>query len=97
LVKDGGFVTCYDTATGRIIYEKQRLPEAGDYYASPVIAGARIYVCSARGRVLVLNPGDKLDVIANNNLGEPIFATPAFSGSAMYVRSGGHLWAFGEK
>jgi outer membrane protein assembly factor BamB len=97
LVKDGGFVTCYDSATGRILYEKQRLPEAGDYYASPVAAGGRIYVCSGRGRILVLKPGDKPDVIANNNLGETIFATPAFSGSAIYVRSGGHLWAFGEK
>ena len=97
LVKDGGFATCYDTATGRILFEKQRLPEAGDYYASPVAAGGHIYVCSGRGSVLVLKPGDKLDVIANHKLGEPIFATPAFVGNAIYIRTGGHLWAFGTK
>jgi len=97
LVKDGGFATCYDTAGGRILFEKQRLPEAGEYFASPVAAGGNIYVCSGRGSVLVLRPGDRLDVIANNKLGEPIFATPAFAGNAIYIRTGAHLWAFGAK
>jgi hypothetical protein len=45
----------------------------------------------------VFTPGDKLDVLARNDLGEDIFATPAVVGGTIYVRTSGHLWAFGEK
>jgi hypothetical protein len=42
-------------------------------------------------------PGDKLDVLARNDLQEEIFATPAVSGGTRYVRTSGHLYAFGGK
>ena len=40
--------------------------------------------------------GDTLDVAAVNKLGESVRATPGIAGETLYVRSPGHLWAFGE-
>jgi hypothetical protein len=36
------------------------------------------------------------EVLARNDLGEPILATPALAGGRLYVRTEGHLYAFGE-
>jgi hypothetical protein len=47
--------------------------------------------------VVVFAARDKLDVLARNDLGEEIFATPAVAEGTLYVRTSGHLWAFGEK
>jgi len=45
--------------------------------------------------VFVLGTGDGLEIVARNELGERIFATPAIVENTMYLRTEGHLWAFG--
>ena len=95
LVKDGGLATSYDTVAGQPLYDQRRLGAAGDYYASPILAAGRIYVCSARGVVTVLDAAaEKLTVLAANALKEPIFATPAIVEDAIYIRTDANLWAF---
>ncbi len=95
LVKDGGVATCYDAASGRLIFEKQRLGADGDYFASPILADGRIFTASVRGVVSVVEAtGDKLNVLARNDLGEAITATPAIVGDTIFVRTAAHLWAF---
>jgi hypothetical protein len=98
VVQDGGLVTCTDSATGRIIYERERLaPDgSGDYFASPVMANGHIYFCSSRGVVSVIDAADKIKILAQNKLNDPIAATPAIADNKLYVRSAGTLWAFGE-
>jgi outer membrane protein assembly factor BamB len=96
LTRNGGIETCLDAQTGKVLY-RQRNGAGGPYYSSPIVAGGRIYVGSGEGTVVVFAPGDKLDVLARNDLGEEIFATPAVTEGVLYVRTSGHLWAFGEK
>lgn len=96
MVTAGGIVTSVDAKTGKVIY-RGRVNAPGAYFASPVAAGGKVFVASAEGVVTVLGGGDTLEVLANNDLGEPIFGTPAPVGSALYVRSARHLWAFGSK
>ena len=38
--------------------------------------------------------GDRLEVLARNDLAEPVFATPAIADGTLYVRTNRHLWAF---
>jgi len=45
---------------------------------------------------VVFEAGDQLNVLARNNLGEPILATPAIVEDRLYVRTTGHLYAFGK-
>jgi outer membrane protein assembly factor BamB len=96
MVTSGGIVTCVEAKTGRLIY-RGRVNAPGAYYASPVAAGGKVFVASAEGVISVLGGGETLEVLANNDLGEPVYGTPAPVGSTLYVRSAGHLWAFGGK
>jgi hypothetical protein len=47
--------------------------------------------------VTVVKSADTLEILAKNDLGEPIFATPAPVGDTLYIRSSRHLWAFKTK
>ena len=88
-------MTCLDTKSGKVLY-RERNGAGGPYCSSPILAGGKIYVASGEGTIVVFAPGDKLDVAARNDLGEEIYATPAVVGGVMYVRTPGHLWAFGK-
>jgi outer membrane protein assembly factor BamB len=95
LVRDGGLLTSY-APDGTPHLDRRRLGVLGQYVASPVAADGRLYVASQSGTVVVVRAGDTLDVLARNDLGEPIVATPAIAADTLFVRSAGHLWAFGE-
>ena len=93
-VRDGGMVTSYEPATGRVTLNPQRLGVGGQYAASPVGAGGRIYTASVDGTIAVFEARDSLEVLSRNELGERIVATPAVGGDTLYVRTEKHLWAF---
>jgi outer membrane protein assembly factor BamB len=96
-VRNGGILSCLDAATGRLVY-RSRLGAAGPYFSSPIVAAGRVFVGSGEGSLVVLAPGDEMKVLARNNLGEPIFATPAVSPDGiLYVRTPSALYAFGER
>jgi outer membrane protein assembly factor BamB len=95
IVQDGGRVTCYEAKTGKPIYQQERLGAEGEYYASPVAANSRVYFCSTRGVVSVIECQDSLKVVAQNQLAERIVATPALADNKLYIRTATHLWAFG--
>ena len=90
-------VTCTDAASGKLLFDRQRLgaTAGGDYYASPVLADGRIYLCSTRGVVTVLEAVPALKILAQNEIGEPVLSSPALAGDNIYIRGGSHLWAFG--
>jgi outer membrane protein assembly factor BamB len=92
-VRDGGIVSCLDAETGKLIY-RERLGAAGAYFSSPVAGDGKIYAASLKGTVTVFAAGDKFDVLARNDLKEPISATPALVDGIIYVRTERHLFAF---
>ena len=94
-VKNGGLFSCYEARTGKVIYQDERLEAPGDYYASAVAVGGKVFLASQKGVVTVIAPGDELNVLARHDLHEQIFATPAIMEGTLYVRTAGHLWAFG--
>jgi len=89
VLNDEGSVHCLDAADGRIL-GKARLE--GKYAASPVYADGRIYCCSREGKTTVLEAGPVLKVLAENQLDGPVFASPAFSETAIYLRTDTHLY-----
>jgi outer membrane protein assembly factor BamB len=94
MVKNGGMFTCIEPRTGKPSYQEERLGAMGDYYASLVGAAGRIYVASQRGVVSVVKAGDAFEVLARNDLGEAVQATPVPIGDTLLVRSATHLQAF---
>ena len=93
LVKDGGMMSSLDAKTGKVIF-RNRLGATGIYYASPVAAGNHVYAASRDGVVVVIGADDKGEVLAKNDLGEAIVASPALVDGKLYVRTEGRLFAF---
>jgi len=96
MVKNGGMLTCLEPGSGKALYQEERLGAIGDYYASLVGSPGRVYATSQRGVVTVVRAGDAFGVLARNDLGEPVQATPVPVGDLLLVRSAGHLQAFRE-
>jgi outer membrane protein assembly factor BamB len=96
MIRNGGVLTCVDAATGHVVY-RGRVGASGPYFSSPVIAGGRLLVASGDGVVSVLGLGDDLQVLARNDLGETVMATPAVVGGVLYVRTASAILAFGGK
>jgi hypothetical protein len=94
VVKNGGIVTCLDAKTGELHY-RERLGTRGLNFASPVAGDGKIYVAALSGHVVVFEAGNKLKLLAKNDLGEPIAATPAIVEGKIYIRGQNHLFAFG--
>ena len=67
----------------------------GDFYASPVATAGKVYFAAQKGTVAVLAAADTFTALATNDLGEPIFATPAIVEGRIYLRTAGHLYCFG--
>jgi outer membrane protein assembly factor BamB len=95
LVRSGGLVACRVLDSGKLVYD-ERLGAAGGYFASPLGANGKVYLASDAGVVSVIDAADEFRVLARNDLGEGIFASPAAVEEALYVRSSKHLWAFGR-
>jgi outer membrane protein assembly factor BamB len=95
LLRDGGVLTCLETATGKELF-RERIGAAGQYIASPIVAGEKIIAASVRGVVTVIQVDGQLHVLARNNFEEKIFATPAVAENKIYLRTTGHLYALGE-
>jgi outer membrane protein assembly factor BamB len=93
-VTNGGTVSCMDAQTGKLVF-RGRLGAGGAYFSSPIAAGRRIYFASGEGVVTVIGGGDRLEVLAKNDLPEPIFATPAVIGDVIYFRTPTQMYAFG--
>ena len=95
LLRDGGVLTCLEAATGKEFF-RRRIGAAGQYTASPIAAGEKIITASVKGIVTVIHVDEELQVLARNDFGEKIFATPAIAENKIYLRTVGHLYALGE-
>ncbi len=85
-IAEGGLVHCWDVADGNLRW-RERLPK-GPESASPILAGGHIYHANEEGMLFVIKPDpDKLDIVAENQLGDEIFATPAILRDRILVRS----------
>lgn len=87
LIKGGGIATCYNTDDGTMLFGPQRIQSAGNYFASPVYGDGKIYICGENGKVVVLRSVPELDILAVNDLGDPILGTPAIANNSLYIRT----------
>jgi outer membrane protein assembly factor BamB len=94
MASDVGAVTAIDAATGKRIWQ-QRVE--GIFSASPVAGDGKIYFVSETGETIVLKSGRQPEVLARNDLGERLIASPAISNGQLFIRSDGQLFAIGKK
>ncbi len=96
MVNDGGIVTTINPATGDLIKQGRLMGALGNYYASPVAADGHVFFVSQRGAISVMPPTGDLTPIHVHDLGEDVYATPAFADGRIYVRTVEALYAFGQ-
>lgn len=83
-VTDRGVAMCWEAATGNEMW-KQRL--GGTFSASPVLVGETMYAVNERGTTFVFNATPKgYKLIAKNQLGSNVLATPTICGGRIYLR-----------
>jgi hypothetical protein len=83
-VLDAGIATCWKSDTGEELW-KERL--GGDFYASPVMVGNRIYASNVAGKTYVYEATPKsFKLLAQNQLGDQAYASPVICGNRLYLR-----------
>lgn len=97
LVKGGGISTCFDVGDGHSLWGPARIQNGGEYFASPISGDGKIYVAGENGRVVVLAVGEELEVLARNDMGESILATPAISDGRLFIRTRTKLFCVAGK
>ena len=94
---NSAILTCLNAATGKPIFEAQRLQDLNNVYASPVGAADRVYIVGRDGTTVVLKRGSTLEVLAVNKIEDPIDASPAIAGKQMFLRGRKYLYCLAEK
>jgi len=92
VVTDGGVASCFEAATG----ERHWMERIGTHYSSSLVeAGGLVYFTSDEGHTKVVRPGPKLEIVAENKLGEYCYSSPAISHGQILFRGEQHLIAIG--
>jgi outer membrane protein assembly factor BamB len=92
VLQDRAMLTCFENDTGKVVYEKQRLPR-GTYSASPLLAVGRLYVTSEDARTMVIAAGPEFKVLAENKLDDAYtLSSIAVAGEQLFIRTSGHLY-----
>jgi outer membrane protein assembly factor BamB len=88
-------VSCLDAESGKVLWESTLPKGPAIYYASPMIAGERLYCGRSDGTVFCGRiTGKGLTEVTVNELSEPLVATPVATGDSLLVRTHEHLWCF---
>jgi outer membrane protein assembly factor BamB len=66
LRKNLGVLYCVEAASGRLVYE-ERIPGAGQFYASPVLAGDRLLCVARNGVLFVLAAKPQFELIGRSD------------------------------
>ncbi len=83
--------------TGEKVIDSQRLDGIRSLYSSMVAANGHVYVTGREGKTLVLKHGNEFNVVATNDLGEPVDSTPAIVGNELIIRGANSLFCFENK
>jgi outer membrane protein assembly factor BamB len=87
-----GQLSCLDAKTGKPHYMAQRVSGLDSIYASPVAANGHVYLTGRSGTTVVIKDSESLSVVATNNVGETVDATPAPVGNELFIRGEKHLF-----
>lgn len=95
LVRDRGQVECIDPATGETVWSDAFPKSRSNYYASPLIAGGKLYAPREDGRVFVASVANgKFELLAENDFEEPVIGSPVPAENRLFIRGEKHLFCF---
>lgn len=80
---------CLDALSGEILWSEKLKAKI---HSSPIFADGFLYISTTRGETLVYRAGPKPKLVAKNILEGEIWATPAFTGGAILMRTSEYLY-----
>lgn len=87
-LSDNGVVTCYEAATGKVRWKKR---VGGNYSASPLLAGQKLYMLNESGTTLVANIGGSYKLLSRNLLDGRTLSSLSAAGQSLLLRTDSHL------
>ncbi len=93
-ITSGGLLTCFDAKTGAKQWEHDFETE---FYASPSIAGGRLYLIGLKGSVFVVEAARQFKEIFRTQMDGEFQASPAFADSRIYLRGVTNFICLGTK
>ena len=88
-MNNSGVLTCGDAKTGERLWQ---LRVGGRHWATPVLAGDRLYTFDDNGVAKVVAIGEKGEIVNTTEFGSPVKGSPALANGALFVRTDSHLW-----
>ncbi|MFT5465274.1 MAG: outer membrane protein assembly factor BamB [Verrucomicrobiales bacterium] len=89
MVTDGGVGSCLDGKTGDEIWSERI---GGEVSASLLYGGGHIYWFDETGKCVVTEAGAEFKSVAENQLDDGVFSSPAAAGNSLFVRTTTHLY-----
>lgn len=90
----GGTLGCYDIRDGSKVYAQDL---DAMFQASGSLVDQILYLQSTKGKMILLKAGSVFEKVAENELGEEIFASAAFAPGRIYLRGTHHLYCIETK
>lgn len=95
-----GIAYCFDATDGRIVYQERLRPRPRFMYASPVLAGGKLYYVSQDRGTYVVAARPEFELLARNTFGEGSSrtnASPAVDDGQLLIRDDRFLYCVGRK
>ena len=89
MIDDGGIATCVEAKSGTITWSER---VSGNYSASPVTDGKRIFFFSEEGKTTAVAAAREFKILAESKLDGGFMASPAVYGAAWILRTKTHLY-----
>ncbi len=93
MVHEKGMLTCLNARTGAVVW-KEKLKD--QFNASALYASGNIYLFSQKAKTYVVKPGLSYQLVAENQLGGMLKATPAIVRDNLIVRTDKFLYRIGK-
>lgn len=97
LDEHGGTVSCYNAMTGASAYNRQHLPRAGGFTASPWAYDGKIFCLDDTGTTFVLQAGPRFKLLRSNKVGEMCWASVAVADGSVFLRGIDDLYCISPK
>lgn len=95
LLEDDGRIVCLDLQSGEENWTSQLPKNRNKFYASPVLAGDKLYCVREDGIAFVGRVSDEgFELLSENDMGERVIATPVPVRDGLLIRGEEHLYRF---
>ena len=97
IVKYNGILNVFDAKTGERKYQERLAGGTAAFTASPIANDGKVFLANEDGQVFVIKAGPKYELMALNEMGSSVLATPAISEGRLVFRTQRELIAIGRQ